>query len=259
MWKTEVTGFIVLFSVVFLLFVSGIIFFIFQYRKKKLLDQLEKVRVEETHRMELLNAQLQSQHQTMARIGREIHDNVGQKLTLASLYSKQLGIQEEGVNEKRVLEIADIIDESLSELRELSRSLTSTKTSETSLFSLLSAEAIRVNETGICMMRIEGNARYIMLSPAKRDILYRVLQEFLQNSLKHAECNVVTINLEQHNGLLLIKAKDDGHGFDLQQQSSGIGLKNMQQRIEEIGAKFSLTSSPGNGTSMNIELSTHEI
>ncbi len=90
MGKAEITIFIILINAILLIFIIGIIIFIFQYRKRKILHQKEKGIMEEKHRIELLNTQLEIQQQTMQFIGREIHDSVTQKLTLASIYTQHL-------------------------------------------------------------------------------------------------------------------------------------------------------------------------
>src|SRR5688572_23668704 len=90
MGQTEIKIFIVLATLIVLVFVTGSIVFVLRYRKKKLLDEMEKVRLEERHRIDLLKTQVQTQQETMQFIGREIHDSVTQKLTLASILSQKL-------------------------------------------------------------------------------------------------------------------------------------------------------------------------
>lgn len=90
MGEREITIFIVIANVILLVFISGIIIFIAQYRKRRILHETEKEIISKTHQEELLSRQVEIQTQTMRDIGREIHDNVGQKLTLASIYSNQL-------------------------------------------------------------------------------------------------------------------------------------------------------------------------
>src|SRR6185436_9531091 len=90
MGQTEIIIFIVLANIILLIFITGIIVFVFQYRKRKLLHEREKIFLEKQHKLDLLNSQLQVQSQTMQFIGQEIHDSVAQKLTLASIYTQQL-------------------------------------------------------------------------------------------------------------------------------------------------------------------------
>ena len=89
MGKNEIILTIILFNLFFILFIVGILIFIQQYRLKKKEHLLMLQTQHEDHQKELLSTQLEIQNQTMQHIGREIHDNVGQKLTLASLYTQQ--------------------------------------------------------------------------------------------------------------------------------------------------------------------------
>ena len=102
MGKTEIIITIFLFNVFFILFIIGIIVFIRQYKLKKNEHNIMLQNQYEEHQKELLSNQIEIQKQTMQDIGREIHDNIGQKLTLASLYSQQLAYENKAphINEK---------------------------------------------------------------------------------------------------------------------------------------------------------------
>ena len=254
MVKTEIIGFIIFFSIIFLLFISGVILFIFQYRKRKILYEQEKMKTEEKHRIELLNMELQSQIQTMQHIGQEIHDNVGQKLTLASLYTKQLSTGSEITMEKKIISIGNIIDESLTELRQLSKTLTNPELANASLSFLLDEEAKRINVSGICYVSINSSVGDIVLPHIDKNILFRLLQEFIQNSLKHSKCRRIEIRLGTKNDQLLITAMDDGNGFDTSVTSKGIGLQNMKRRAEQLNAMYQLSSEGGKGTTLTLQL-----
>jgi signal transduction histidine kinase len=254
MGQTETISIIIIFSIIFLLFFSGIVVFIFQYRKRKVLHEKEKVEIDKQHKVDLLNTQLQSQQQTMQHIGTEIHDNVGQKLTLASLYAKQLSTNSSGETEKKIAAVGNIIDESLAELRQLSKTLTNPELANASLFVLLKEEAKRINASGICHVSISHSGSDIVLPQADKNILFRLLQEFIQNSLKHSGCRKISILLDKQEEKLLITATDDGKGFDTSVASTGIGLQNMRRRAEQLNAIYDLNSEAGRGTILTLQL-----
>ena len=86
----------------------------------------------------------------------------------------------------------------------------------------------------------------------KRSLL-RVMQEFIQNSLKHSSCNSIKIHLQEGTDGLRISATDDGKGFAIAQLTpKGIGLNNMKRRVDLIGGQFNLQSEPGKGTTLNL-------
>ena len=88
-----------------------------------------------------------------------------------------------------------------------------------------------------------------------KSILVRIVQEFLQNSIKHAGCKSIDVSLNVNDDAILLQLKDDGKGFDTNAVTgSGIGLNNMKKRTELIGGKFYLESNAGAGTKLNIEI-----
>jgi signal transduction histidine kinase len=254
MQQTETIAFIAIFNIILLLFTIGAIIFIFEYRKRKKEYEKERIIVKENHIKQLLTAQLESQQETMQHIGIEIHDNVGQKLTLASLYSKQLISSAVPDITDKINTIGDIIDESLAELRLLSKTLTNPLLAQAGLIYLLREEAKRINASAICYLTISTAANEITLPPARKNILFRLLQEFIQNSLKHAACKGILIEISLAGDVLNIRAADDGKGFDTEAVSNGIGVQNMQRRAEQLNAIFDLKSKKNTGTTLTLQL-----
>jgi signal transduction histidine kinase len=252
--ERSLTIFLLLTSLIVLVFIAGIVLFILQYRKGKIANEKEKSIMKEQHQKELLQTQLDIQRQTMLHIGTEIHDNVGQKLTLASLYAKQLAIGTGKNMENKMAEVGSIIDESLTELRQLSKTLTNPELASADIISLLKEDAKRINVSGICHVSIHAGAGEIILPQADKNILFRLLQEFMQNSLKHSGCRKIEIILEKEGEKLLIKAMDDGKGFDTTVTSTGIGLQNIKRRAGQLNALYQLSSEAGRGTTLSLQL-----
>jgi signal transduction histidine kinase len=253
MGKAEIILFIVLANVVLLIFISGILFFVFQYRKRKLLHDKEKATIEKQHKLDLLNNQLQIQQQTMQFIGREIHDSVAQKLTLASIYSQKMEFDNQQSAElEKIKSISTIINDSLLELRDLSKTLTNANIQERDLGELLQQECQRINETGFCRAILEGETRH-KLSITVKSFLFRVMQEGIQNGLKHSGCTHINISTADQPEGLSLRLTDDGKGFDSKHSSNdGMGIANMKRRIDLLGGTFQLLSSPGEGTTITI-------
>lgn len=234
----------------------GIVLFIIQYRKRRMTYNKEKKMMYEQHHKELLSTQLEMQTQTMQYIGREIHDNVGQKLTLASLYTQQLAYENKApqINDK-IENISNIINESLTELRQLSKSLTDDSIADNTITLLLQQECDRVNSTKKCSVHFSSNQKNMALPYQTKSILVRIVQEFLQNSIKHAGCKSIDVALNVHDDVIMLQLKDDGKGFDTNKVTpNGIGLNNMKKRTELIGGKFYLESNVATGTKLSIEI-----
>jgi signal transduction histidine kinase len=254
MERTELIIFIVLSSITLAIFIIAVILFFYQWRRRKLSFDREKSEAERLYQEQLLQTRLDSRQQTMQFIGQEIHDSVGQRLTLASIYAKQMEPMVPGNQVNKLKEVAGIIDESLSELRMLSRSLASPELAEASLQAMLELEAKRVNATGLCQLVLQLDQQRLGLDPLKKHQLLRILQEFVQNSLRHSGCRVIRVDLYKKDHLMELVARDDGKGFEVSSQAQGVGLYNMERRAAEIGAKYQISSIPGTGTTLKLEI-----
>ncbi len=256
MGKTQTLIPILLFNLFFILFIVGIIIFIQQYRLKKKEHLLMLQTQLEDHQKELLSTELEIQNQTMQHIGREIHDNVGQKLTLASLYTQQLAFENKAPHINDSIEnISNIINESLSELRELSKTLTDNSIESKSISELIAAEVKKISELNLCDVRFNSESTAVNASYQTKTIVLRITQEFIQNSIKHAKCSSITIDLKSENNSIQLSLHDNGIGFDITQtKGNGIGLANMKKRTELIHGTFALESRPNLGTQLTVIL-----
>ncbi|MFN3390773.1 MAG: GAF domain-containing protein [Meiothermus ruber] len=97
------------------------------------------------------------------------------------------------------------------------------------------------------------------LAPEAKEALYRVAQEALNNIVKHAQARKVYLRLQQQEGRIELEVRDDGVGFDSEREYPGhLGLVSMRERIERLGGRFGITSSPGSGTTVRAELDLPE-
>ncbi|WP_066434224.1 sensor histidine kinase [Chryseobacterium sp. CCH4-E10] len=257
MGKTELLITIILFNMFFVLFVAAVIMYIRKYRQRKK-EYLQEIEVKnEIHKRELLATQLEIQQATMQQIGRELHDNIGQKLTLVSLYTQQL-LYENKVPEvsERIDQVSQIINQSLQDLRSLSKTLTDDKINQKEIVTLIQEEVDNTNVFKKCKVSFKCNFSQLDLGFVHKNVLLRITQEFIQNSIKHSNCKNIWITLNTSDEILWeLNIKDDGIGFDQSKiKSNGIGLTNMKNRAEIIGADFCLESRKNFGTTLNIIL-----
>ena len=255
MGKTEIVTFIIFVNVIFLILVFSIILFVIQYRQRKVTYESEKKAIHTAHKIELLNTKLESQEQTMKLIGQEIHDSVAQKLTLASLYTQKLEHDHEQSQLMTPLQtISQIINDSLTDLRELSKTLVDNKFQYMSMQDLLTIECARVNETGICSAALEGNCITEIPMQIKSSIT-RICQEFIQNTLKHAKAKNISILITDHTERITITLHDDGSGFNEATASgTGMGLQNIKRRAEMMNGHSEWISLPGQGTTLHLSV-----
>jgi signal transduction histidine kinase len=254
--KAQIIFILVLSTAVIFIFIAAIFYFLLQYRKRKLLHQQQTDKLHQLHAKELLNTQLEIQTQTMQYIGREIHDNVGQMLTLASLYTQQLEFENKAPQiASKIQGISKIINESLTELRLLSKSLTNDTINDNNIVELLQLESNKINDLKKCLVTFLCHQNNINLTYQTKSILLRIVQEFLQNSIKHACCKNIHIHLFTTQLDVTLFLQDDGKGFDINKIiSNGIGLHNMKKRAELIGGTYHLQSTIGMGTTLTIKI-----
>ncbi len=257
MGKTELLITIISFNIFFLMFVIAVFIYIRNYRqrKKEYLNEIEMKN--ELHQRELLSTQLEIQQATMQQIGRELHDNMGQKLTLVSLYVQQMLYENKAPEaSERIDQVSQIINQSLQDLRSLSKTLTDDNINQKEIVTLIQEEVDNTNTFKKCVVSFEHNANQFDLGFVHKNVLLRITQEFIQNSIKHAYCKNIFITLNTSEDILWeLIIRDDGIGFDKSQtESNGIGLTNMKNRAEIIGAEFRLESEKNIGTRINITL-----
>ncbi|HQW71924.1 MAG TPA: histidine kinase [Saprospiraceae bacterium] len=254
MGTAEIKVFFITICIVIAALIIGIITYVIQYRQRRLLDIAEKETILQQHQLDLLTAQIISQRETAEHIGREIHDSVTQKLTLASIYLQKLKFDKKEIDPgSEITDINNILSNALMELRALSKDLTEDLMNNNSLESLIIDECENVNKSGMCTAQFKSDPVPELLIKAKTSFL-RIIQEFLQNSLKHANCKNINIAIEIADEIMAVTIQDDGVGFELlNKEYTGIGLESIRRRVEIIGAASTLKSSPGLGTELTIK------
>ncbi|WP_298393622.1 histidine kinase [Flavobacterium sp.] len=254
MGKSQIILNTILFFVFFIAFIIAIFSFVRQYNLKKKEHIMMIQTQHEQHQQELLATQIEIQNQTMQHIGREIHDNIGQKLTLASLYTQQLAYENKAphINEN-IENISAIINQSLKELRALSKNLTDNTIDTSPITVLLEEEFQKIADLKICKVNFSSDATHLVLPYQTKSVLLRIVQEFLQNSIKYSKCKNIVGLLTKNEQSITLSIADDGIGFDVSKKSDGIGWSNIKKRTEIIGGTSSLKSS-AEGTHLLISI-----
>lgn len=224
---------------------------------------IEKEEMKNAFQQTLLQTQLEIQEQTLKNISQEIHDNVGQVLTLAKLNLATTSVAEEAANEK-IKTSQQLIGKAIQDLRDLSRSLNTDYVEEMGLVRSIEYELELLHKTGSIDTELNINGRIVKFDKQKELILFRIVQEAIHNIIKHADAKKITAVIHFTNDAMQIVIKDNGKGFDLSplndagNQSFGLGLRNMNSRATLIGALFSVNSSIGNGTEVVLQLPINE-
>lgn len=233
--------------VIVLLTAFAIIFFItFQRRKNKLL--IEKYEAQKRYEEEIIRSRLEIQEQTLKNVGWELHDNIGQLLSVANMQLNILARNTEESDPGSIHELKEIVGNSLQEVRALSKSLNSDVVEYAGLEASVKNEIDRFNRLNIIDASFSSEGEKFF--PPKEDtiILFRILQEFFSNVLKHAGAEKLEVNFRYGNELLDITVNDNGKGFDVEAVEKSAGLFNMKKRAEIINTAFRLESIQNRGT-----------
>ena len=250
--EREIITFIILVNLIIAVFIIGMIYFVSQFRKRKIIYEKELAHIKMEYEKAKLQIEVDAQKETMKQIGKEIHDSVGQKLTLASIYLKKNGVSTQAHN--HLSEISELIDESLTELRQLSRTLVNTESYQTRLQDLILLETKRIQSMNGIEVMVDQQGEFDLHEEVKHNT-HRIIQEFLQNSVKHAKCSHIRINLNFTDDQLQVLCADDGVGFDLQKSNGpGVGISNMKKRVHEMRGHAEFYSRKGEGTQLSFSV-----
>ncbi|TAE38933.1 MAG: sensor histidine kinase [Runella slithyformis] len=243
----------------FLLLASFIMGFFFLFQRRQQQNLQEKQLMWATFQQELLQSQLEIQSQTLQRVGEELHDNIGQLLSLARF---QLNILEEQptTTTSQIHEVNETMRQAIDELRALSKSLDGGFVQDFGLADSLAHELRRIRQTGKCQAQFRTQGEPYRLNAQKEMVLFRVAQELLNNVLKHAGASVLIVELQYTPAALRLSIEDNGQGFDYEAvisrkpTESGSGLRNIRRRTELIGGSYTLTTAAGRGTTAVVEV-----
>ncbi|RAJ17191.1 sensor histidine kinase [Olleya aquimaris] len=226
-------------------------FIVFQKRKNKLI--LDKVKQQKAFEEELTNTQIEIQEQTLKNIGQELHDNVGQILSVANMNMSILSTQVPEAIKESFTETKNAVKEGLSELRLLSKTLNNEVIVNRGFVDSVHSEVERLNKLKLlkAFVNLEGNPEFFK-QPKDSIILFRIVQEFISNTVKYAEASTLKINLNFLEDKLLVALLDDGIGFNENTIEQGSGLINMKSRAALINADLNLSSTPGEGVQLTL-------
>lgn len=219
--------------------------------------EMEKRLLEEglNKEKELFEARLQAEEDQRALIGRDLHDGVGQMLAYVNLY---LGlIREKKVySEAEIMQVEKVVQQTLEQVRTLSRTLTPPAIRDLglrdSVIELIGSYGIlQKPKFKMCLYPQADDEK---ISIDKKIVVFRVLQELLNNSFKYAESSLIQVDIKISDKHLRMVYADDGQGFDLKKAKKGVGLKSMKSRITFYKGSVNLDSAPGKGMSATIQI-----
>ena len=252
--RTASERYLLVYMIAVLVIVTSLVimfFIVFQKRKNKLL--LDRIKQQQAFEEEITLAQTETQEQTLKNIGWELHDNIGQLLSFANMQLSILKMQVTDDIKDKFKDTSEALKESLSEVRALSKTLNNEVVLNNGFEKSIINELNRLKKMKFdsAELKIEGD-KVEFVNRKHEIILFRILQEFLSNSVKYSEAKNLDISLDYQKENLIIIAKDDGKGFDIKNVEKGSGLINMKSRAALINADLELNSKLDEGVTLII-------
>jgi len=262
MGEEEIGVFFLSLILTVIIVVMAICFIIISIRRRTLAFAREQEHAALRHRQELLEARQEIQKSLMQSLGSELHDTVGQKLTLAYLQAENaLCLEDLGKLKEHISIQNNLIQESLDEIRSLSKIMVSHTLADFSFIHFLERELQRLEQSRLCSVQFSYPDEMIRAADDRTELmLARICQEFIQNSLKHSGCTLIGIRIEQTAGALQLQCHDNGAGFDLSKAGrydpiSGSGLAMIRNRADAIGAHCHWETQQGTRLTLTLPLS----
>ncbi len=247
--EKEVQSFLIIFSVIalFLALTVILLFALFQKRKNKLVKEQQEA--ESRFKEEIIETQIEIKEDTLRNVSWELHDNIGQLLTLAKIQ-----LQNAKGSPEAIEEAISTIGTSLNELRSLSKLINPSSLNNLSLVEALQQEVERFNRLKYLEASMQYTKASFSIDNKKEIIIFRMLQEFFTNTVKHSKASKLFVNVDFSDNVLKINAEDNGVGFDTSKVNTkkGIGLSNIKNRAKLIGAKVQITSEKNKGTQFSL-------
>lgn len=238
-------------SLLFIFLVVIIIVAIVRYQIKSRTHLLEVERLKHESEQEMLKARLEVQNKTLTDISREIHDNIGQILSVANLSLNSLRASTPD-RAASIQDISGLIHRAVADLRSLSRMMNADYIGSQNLSELIIREVETINRAGKMTFGFQLEGDEVGIDSSRQLVLFRIIQECMQNAIKHSSASTVQVHLLFKDHHLTILVSDDGVGFDVNAKHAGTGLINLRTRAQLVKAVFECTSIPGKGTRISL-------
>jgi two-component system NarL family sensor kinase len=250
---------IVLIGVLLLLLMAVALFFFFFISRKKIIEkELEKKTAEIEHQKEMIHATILTQENERKRIAQDLHDDISSKLNVIHLNSNLL--LGGGLTAKEYAEVTksniDITNRTLQSARKIAHDLLPPILDKFGLQPAIEELVDDFNTSKKVLVTYHLKYPESHLKKTQELHLFRILQELINNSIRHGKAKNINLVLEINNAKLYLNYADDGIGFDLKkaQVKKGLGLKNIESRVELLNGTLKISSKVKSGATFIIHI-----
>lgn len=255
---TDLTSIIAI-TFFFIIVSAGMVLLVLVYQKKQVQYISEKNQLTSNFEKEIYNTKLEIQEQTFRNISQELHDNIGQVLSLAKLNLSTIDCKGSDVLSSKITDTKMLIMKAVQDVRDLSKSLNTDQILKQGLTQSIEYELELARRAGNFETKFSIEGVPQRLANLEELIIFRIVQEALHNIIKHANANSIVFQISFRQDEFKLKIADDGTGFNSAfgklMESQGQGITNMHHRAKLINAKIDISSVLGTGTTLQMSLS----
>jgi two-component system NarL family sensor kinase len=242
-------------SLIFLIAPASIITIVSLYNNRKKRHEQEKHLLKKNFENELLKSQIEVQEQTMQNLASDLHDNIGQLLSLTVVTLSTIDVNDAVKASVKVESASSLAKRAIKELRQLSRLIQGQELIHMGLANAIKFELDYLKTAGLHSINFDNQYKSKIGEQEKEIILFRIFQEVLNNAVRHADATSIQVSILNPNEYLTLTIKDNGKGFneaELTKAKTGLGLSNIRKRVALIGGKIDIITSNLSGACIKI-------
>lgn len=252
MEQKEIPLLIISFSIVLFTLLGTLLVFFLYFQKKKSKFLMDKMEAELFFNSELAKSRIEIKEQTLSNISRELHDNIGQILSVAVMQLNLMVGKTDSDVKNEIDEVRKLVSKSLDEIRMVAKLINGDVELQSGFIDAVKEDLNRITKLKIINGNLNVSGTEQLIDPQHEVIIYRILQEAISNALKYSHSKTIDVDIHFNTTDCIIEVTDSGIGFNNATVTKGSGLANMNTRAKLIGAAFSVSSRQNEGTRIRI-------
>jgi len=241
--------FLIIGGIAIMLFLAvAFVLFYFLSQKRAMMQKMKS-------QEELVQHTILAQEEERKRIAKDMHDDIGSKLNVISLYVRRLGLNGAIVNEETFQSITTQVDSAIQTTRRIAHDLLPPTLEEFGFMEAMDELADAYSKTGSVEVQVQaGNEGFSIKDKMTELHLFRISQELISNAIKHGGSSLIKMDCKESNAAFHVKFKDNGKGFEMTNRSKGLGMKRIESRLDIIKGEWEYTSAPSEGFQAEIQI-----
>lgn len=238
-----------------------IISFVVFYQQRQARQQRALLHMQEQHRRDLMASTFRGQEAERKRLAQDLHDSIGTMLSVTKMNLMQLEhkTQEADAHKYQLAKTKDLLDETITNVRRISRDLVPTTLERFGFLAALEELTHKISDTELSVsLECPDSLKNLPMPMAL--MLYRVTQELVNNAIKHAQAHHISIHILCADQMMRLIVADDGIGFNydaiLEDRHAGLGLRNIESRLNVLGGHVTFDTAPGRSTTVTVQVPT---